>query len=72
MPRNVSGCDQGVDCGRCGYGCRIGAKQSTTKTWLADAAGHGARLYVGVNVRRVTVAAAGRPASRRTGPTGAP
>lgn len=56
MPRNVSRCDQGVDCGRCGYGCRIGAKQSTAKTWLADAAGHGARLYVGVKAQRITVA----------------
>ena len=37
MPRNVVGCEQGVDCGYCGYGCRLGAKQSTVKTWLADA-----------------------------------
>jgi hypothetical protein len=38
MPRNVRGCDQGKECGYCGIGCRIGAKQSTTKTWLPDAA----------------------------------
>lgn len=56
MPRNVRDCDQGVECGRCGYGCRLGAKQSTTKTWLADASGHGARIYVGVAARHVTVA----------------
>lgn len=37
MPRNVIGCDQGKVCGYCGYGCSIGAKQTTTKTWLADA-----------------------------------
>ena len=37
MPRNVRGCDQGENCGYCGYGCRLGAKQSTVKTWLADA-----------------------------------
>ena len=37
MPRNVRGCDQGVICGYCGYGCRLGAKQSTVKTWLGDA-----------------------------------
>ena len=38
MPRNVTGaCDQGRDCGYCGYGCRRGAKQSTAKTWLRDA-----------------------------------
>jgi glycine/D-amino acid oxidase-like deaminating enzyme len=55
MPRNVLGCDTGVECGRCGYGCRIGAKQSTAKTWLADAEVAGARLYVGVDVQRVLV-----------------
>lgn len=54
MPRNVIGCDQGVECGRCGMGCRIGAKQSVAKTWLVDAAGAGARIYVGVTARRVT------------------
>ncbi|ADG79646.1 Glucose-methanol-choline oxidoreductase OS=Tsukamurella paurometabola (strain ATCC 8368 / DSM/ CCUG 35730 / CIP 100753 / JCM 10117 / KCTC 9821 / NBRC 16120/ NCIMB 702349 / NCTC 13040) OX=521096 GN=Tpau_3053 PE=4 SV=1 [Tsukamurella paurometabola] len=55
MPRNVVGCDQGVECGRCGYGCRIGAKQSTAKTWLQDAADGGARIVVGADVRRVRV-----------------
>lgn len=53
MPRNVIGCDQDVECGRCGMGCRLGAKQSTTKTWLVDAARAGARLVTGVNVRQV-------------------
>lgn len=57
MPRNVVGCDTGVDCGRCGLGCRIGAKQSTAKTWLVDAQRAGARLLVGVDVRSVTVSA---------------
>jgi len=56
MPRNVLGCDQGVECGRCGMGCRLGAKQSVTKTWLEDAAAAGARLYTGVTARRVTQA----------------
>ena len=56
MPRNVLGCDQGVECGRCGMGCRIGAKQSVTKTWLVDAANAGARIYTGVTVRRVSQA----------------
>ena len=55
MPRNVIGCDMGVDCGRCGFGCRLGAKQSVTKTWLADAADRGARLIVGVKGRTVLV-----------------
>ncbi len=54
MPRNVVGCDQDVECGRCGMGCRLGAKQSVTKTWLVDAADAGARIYTGVTVRRVT------------------
>ncbi|MGV9820445.1 FAD-dependent oxidoreductase [Nocardia xishanensis] len=56
LPRNVTAaCDAGVECGRCGYGCRLGAKQTVTKTWLADAAAHGARLVVGADVRRVEV-----------------
>ncbi|MFW6869826.1 GMC family oxidoreductase [Nocardioides sp. CPCC 206347] len=54
MPRNVLGCDQGVECGRCGMGCRLGAKQSTAKTWLEDAAAVGARICTGVTVRTVT------------------
>lgn len=54
MPRNVQGCDQGVECGRCGMGCRLGAKQSTAKTWLEDAHAAGARIHTGVTVREVT------------------
>ncbi|AHH21230.1 glucose-methanol-choline (GMC) oxidoreductase family protein [Nocardia nova SH22a] len=56
LPRNVGdACDAGVECGRCPYGCRVGAKQSVTKTWLADAAAHGARLVVDADVRRIVV-----------------
>lgn len=56
MPRNVDGrCDQGVDCGTCGLGCRRGAKQSVVKTWLPDAAAGGARLLVGTKVERVRI-----------------
>lgn len=65
MPRNVEGCDTGIECGRCGLGCRIGAKRSTAKTWLVDAQEAGARLLVGVDVRTVTIAA-----GRATGVTG--
>lgn len=54
MPRNVRGCDMGIECGRCGFGCRIGAKQSVTKTWLADAEADGARLVVGARAQRIT------------------
>ncbi|MGV9664617.1 GMC family oxidoreductase [Nocardia niigatensis] len=55
LPRNVTNCDAGIECGRCGFGCRIGAKQSVVKTWLADAAEAGARLFVGTDVRRIVV-----------------
>ncbi len=55
MPRNVRGCAQGRECGYCGLGCRVGAKQSTTKTWLADASAAGARLIVRTRVERVIV-----------------
>jgi long-chain-alcohol oxidase len=53
MPRNVRGCDMGIDCGRCGFGCRLGAKQSVAKTWLKDAATAGARLVVGVRTETI-------------------
>ncbi|MEV6273701.1 FAD-dependent oxidoreductase [Nocardia sp. NPDC051832] len=56
LPRNVSdACDAGIECGRCGSGCRLGAKRSVTKTWLSDAAERGARLVVGANVRKIEV-----------------
>jgi long-chain-alcohol oxidase len=55
MPRNVRGCAQGKECGYCGLGCRLGAKQSVTKTWLADASGAGARLVVNTRADRVLV-----------------
>jgi long-chain-alcohol oxidase len=56
MPRNVVKCDAENVCGYCGYGCAVGAKQSTVKTWLADAEHHGARLLVGTRAERVTIA----------------
>ncbi|HYA96707.1 MAG TPA: GMC family oxidoreductase [Methylomirabilota bacterium] len=59
MPRNVVGCDQGKTCGYCGYGCALGAKQSTTKTWLADAQSAGARIYVQTAADRVLVEGGG-------------
>jgi long-chain-alcohol oxidase len=57
MPRNVIGCDQGKVCGYCGYGCAIGAKQSATKTWLADAQRSGARFVVETPALRVRIEA---------------
>jgi choline dehydrogenase-like flavoprotein len=57
MPRGVRGCAQGKECGYCGLGCRVGAKQSVVKTWLADAAGAGARLLIRAGVDRVLLEA---------------
>ncbi len=53
IPRNVTDCLEGVECGYCGYGCRHGAKNSTDRTYLADAARAGARLVVRCDVERV-------------------
>jgi choline dehydrogenase-like flavoprotein len=55
MPRDVRGCDQGEICGYCPFGCRIGAKQSTVKTWLADAHAAGTRILVGTKARHAIV-----------------
>jgi long-chain-alcohol oxidase len=70
MPRNVIACEQGKVCGYCGYGCSIGAKQSTAKTWLADAQQHGARMFTETRAQRVLVeagAATGVEALSKTG-----
>ncbi len=70
MPRNVVGCDQGKICGYCGYGCSLGAKQSSTKTWLADAQATGARLVTDTRALRVRIqarAATGVEARSRNG-----
>ncbi|GAA1698174.1 hypothetical protein GCM10009808_14580 [Microbacterium sediminicola] len=56
LDRNVIGCDAGAVCGRCGYGCPLGAKQSVAKTWLMDAEAAGARILTGVDVRTITTA----------------
>lgn len=55
IPRNVVGCDQGRSCGYCGYGCRLGAKQTTVKAWLVDAQAAGARILVQTRAERVLV-----------------
>jgi choline dehydrogenase-like flavoprotein len=55
MPRGVRSCAQGRECGYCGLGCRVGAKQSVVKTWLADANAAGARLITGTKVDRVLI-----------------
>jgi long-chain-alcohol oxidase len=55
MPRGVRHCAQGKECGYCGLGCRVGAKQSVVKTWLADAVQGNTRLIVKTKVDRVLV-----------------
>jgi choline dehydrogenase-like flavoprotein len=56
MPRNVRGCEQGVICGRCGFGCPLGAKQSAHVTWLVDAQTHGTRVFAKTRAHRIRVA----------------
>lgn len=53
MPRNVRGCDENGVCGYCGFGCQLGAKQSTLVTWLEDAHAAGARIVVETSAERV-------------------
>jgi long-chain-alcohol oxidase len=54
MQRNCRGCKEEV-CRLCHYGCQIGAKQSTTKTWLQDAYDNGARILVQTPADRVLI-----------------
>ena len=54
MQRNAVGCNE-VICGQCHYGCPIGAKQSTFKTWLQDAYDAGARIVVNAPVEKVVI-----------------
>ena len=53
MQRNVRGCTEEV-CRLCHYGCQLGAKQSTLKTWLKDAHEAGTRVLVQTRAERVT------------------
>jgi len=53
MPRDVRGCDQGRICGYCPFGCRLGAKQSSDRTWLLDAQQAGARILAGTRAERI-------------------
>ena len=54
MKRNVRGCRAEV-CRLCHYGCPLGAKQSTLKTWLQDAYDVGTRILVRTRADRVIV-----------------
>lgn len=56
VQRNAAGCPRGGEaCATCGFGCPYGAKQSTARTWLADAAQRGARVVVRARAERVRV-----------------
>jgi len=55
MPRNVVGCDQGEICGYCGVGCPVGAKQSVTKTWIADAQNNHARIVTETRAQKIRI-----------------
>ncbi|MFN8522454.1 MAG: GMC family oxidoreductase [Chloroflexota bacterium] len=55
MPRNVEGCDQGVQCGFCGFGCPLGAKQDALGAFLPRAAGRRLRIVPDAAVERVVV-----------------
>jgi long-chain-alcohol oxidase len=54
MQRNVRGCRAEV-CRLCHYGCQLGAKQSTFKTWLQDAHDAGTRILVETRAERVLI-----------------
>jgi choline dehydrogenase-like flavoprotein len=54
MQRNVRGCTEEV-CRLCHFGCQLGAKQSTLKTWVQDAHDAGARILVETRAERVLI-----------------
>jgi long-chain-alcohol oxidase len=54
MQRNVRGCTEEV-CRLCHYGCQLGAKQSTLRTWVQDACEAGARVLVETRAERVLI-----------------
>jgi long-chain-alcohol oxidase len=64
VQRNVRGCPEGGEaCATCGFGCPYGAKQSTARTWLADAAERGARVLVRARAQRYASRTARRAGS---------
>lgn len=54
MPRSVKDCAQDEQCGYCGFGCRLGAKQGP-RVYLEEAAEHGARIITGADADKVTI-----------------
>ena len=70
--RNVdTACEDPRVCGYCLAGCQKGAKQSTLKTYLQDAADAGARFVVGCRAARILVSDDGRAAGVEATVTGA-
>ncbi|KAI9173261.1 hypothetical protein H9P43_007392 [Blastocladiella emersonii ATCC 22665] len=57
IPQNTRGDPHA--CANCGFGCAAGTKQSSARTWLADACKAGARILAGARVDRVLVSPAG-------------
>jgi len=55
IPRNVTDCREGLECGFCGYGCRHDAKQSTVRAYLREAVAGGTRLVANCEADRVLI-----------------
>jgi choline dehydrogenase-like flavoprotein len=72
VPRNAAGCGDPPACGSCGYGCSRGAKQSTVRTYLADAVAAGARLVVGATATEIILEAGRAVGVRAVTPDGQP
>ncbi|MCS6909699.1 MAG: FAD-dependent oxidoreductase [Anaerolineales bacterium] len=55
IPQNRFGCDEPDLCGWCTFGCPRGTKRSAPRTYLADAAEHGARFLVNAEAKKVLI-----------------
>jgi len=55
IPQNRVGCEAPGECGWCCFGCARGSKQSTLRTYLQDAAQHGAQFLVNALVEKVLI-----------------
>jgi choline dehydrogenase-like flavoprotein len=52
IPQNTKGANH--NCGWCTFGCPYAEKQGTHRTWLQDAAEHGAKFIVDCKVEKIT------------------
>ena len=55
IPRNVTDCPEGLECGYCGYGCRHGTKNDNARTYLKDAVAANARIVESCDVNKVLI-----------------